>query len=465
MKKTESLRENPLGYERVGKLILKFSIPAIASNLLNAIYNIVDQIFIGHGIGYDGIAATSIAFPLVTIVSAVAIMLGVGCASSFNLNLGADNRERAEKMAGTGLSVMVLAGLALMTVFLLFLAPFLRMFGATNEIMDLSMDYTSIVVLGIPFQVITIGVSHLIRADGSPNWAMISMMSGAVFNFIFDPVFMFGFGWGIKGIAWATTLGHLLSAIMSLSYIVRGMKAVTLTKKLLIPKLGNIKTICALGLAGFSNQIAMSLVNIVLNNTLRYYGDLSVYGSTVALGAVGAISRISMIFISCVVGLGQGAQPIYSFNYGARNYSRVSETLKRVLFFNIAIATTFFALFQLFPRPIIGIFGTGSEQYFEFATRYLRIFMFMTFTNGLQPSAASYFTATGRAKMGIFISLTRQLIFLIPLLLILPIFHGLDGAMFAGPIADVVAASLSIVIFSREFKKLKNAVRLPDNEA
>ena len=458
MKENVTVSHNPLGYERIGKLILRFSIPAIASNLLNAIYNIVDQIFIGHGIGYDGIAATSITFPMVTIVAAISIMLGVGCAASFNLNLGAGNREKAEELAGNGLSVMAFSGVTLMAIFLIFLTPLLRLFGATDEIMGMSTDYAFIVVLGTPFQVLTMGACQLIRADGSPNWSMISMMSGAVFNLIFDPVFMFVFGWGIKGIAWATTLGQVLSAILSLSYIIRGMKTVKLTKELFRPKARNIKTICSLGISGFANQIAISLVTIVLNNTLRYYGDLSHYGSTIALGAVGAISRINMIFVAAVVGLGQGCQPINSFNYGARNFTRVKETLRNALMCNVLIAVLFFALFQLFPKMIIGIFGQGSPEYFEFATRYLRIFMFMTFSNGLQPMAASYFSATGRAKMGAFISMTRQIIFLIPLLLILPIFLGIDGAVFAGPISDTVSATLSIILFSREIKRLNSAI-------
>ena len=465
MNTTLQTTDNPLGYERIGKLILKFSIPAIASNLLNAIYNIVDQIFIGHGIGPSGIAATTIAFPIFTIVAAVSIMLGVGCASSFNLNLGAGNKEKAGKMAGNGLSIMLISALVLTAVFLVFLKPLLFLFGATNDIIDLSTDYTFIVVLGIPFQMMTMIGCYLARADGSPNWSMLSMMAGAVFNLIFDPVFMFAFGWGIKGIAWATTLGQVLSAVLSLSYIARGMKTVELVKSSFLPTFSNFKTMCSLGFAGFSNQIAITLVNIVLNNTLRYYGDLSHYGSTVALGAVGAISRVNMIFIACVVGLGQGCQPIYGFNYGAQDYSRVKDTLRKAIISGTTIALICFALFQFFPHLIISIFGEGSDEYFEFATRYLRIFMFMTFTNGLQPLAASYFTSTGRAKMGAFISMTRQIIFLIPLLLILPVFLGIDGAVYAGPISDVVAAVLSVIFFSREFGKLNSMIRLPARNA
>ena len=451
----EILKANPLGYEKIGKLIFRFSAPAIASNLLNAVYNIVDQIYIGHGIGYSGIAATNIAFPLVTITAAISIMLGVGCASNFNLNLGAGNRERAEKFAGSGLCMMLMSGVALAAAAIIFLSPLLRLFGANDEILGLATDYTFIIALGIPFQVMTVGTCTLIRADGSPNRAMLCMVSGAVFNIVFDPIFMFAFGWGIKGIAWATTLGQVLSMSIASAYFARGMKSVRLSKDSFIPNLSNAKAICMLGLSGFTNQIAITLVNIVLNNTLNHYGAQSHYGSTTALGAVGAIAKINIVFISFCIGVSQGCQPINGFNYGARNYARVRQTLISAIFCVMIISAAFFTVFQLFPRQIIAIFGQGSPEYFEFGTRYLRIFMFMTFTNGLQPLAAGYFSATGRATIGMFISITRQILFLIPLLLILPVFYGIDGVVYAGPIADSTAAVLSSVFFVREIKSLR----------
>ena len=452
--------ENPLGYEKIGKLILRFSTPAIASNLLNAVYNIVDQVFIGNGIGYSGIAATTITYPLVTITNALSIMLGIGCASDFNLNLGAGDNEKAGEIAGNGLSVMAISGLSLMAVFLIFFTPLLYLFGATAELMPLTMDYARIIAIGIPFQVMTMGACYLVRADGNPNWSMVCMVSGAVFNLIFDPVFMFGFGWGIKGIAWATTLGQVLSACLALAYIARGMKTVTLFKSSFRPKLSHTRDMCSLGMSGFANHFAMTLVNIVLNNVLKYYGDLSHYGSAIVLGAVGAISKINTVFVAFFVGIGQGSQPINSFNFGAKNYYRVKDTLKRALICDIVIGVVFFAIFQLFPRTIIGFFGEGSPDYFEFATRYIRIFMFMTFSNGLSPLASSYFSATRRAKLGAFISMTRQIIFLIPLLVILPIYLGIDGAVFAGPIADTVAAILSIIAIAWELRRLNNEINL-----
>jgi putative MATE family efflux protein len=458
VKDVTAVKANPLGYENVGKLILRYSLPAIASNLVNAIYNMVDQIFIGHGIGYGGIAATNIAMPLVTLTTAASLLIGVGSASNFSLCLGTGNHERAEKIAGNGLVMMAICGVSLTVLSLMFLPALLRAFGATDEIMALAYDYTFIVALGFPFQIMTVGVCQLIRADGNPNWAMVCMMSGAVFNLIFDPVFMFTFGWGIKGIAAATSLGQLLSSTLAFSYIIRGMKTVNLTKGSLLLKSQYVNSICALGVAGFFNQLASACVTIILNNTLRHYGDLSRYGSTVTLGAVGAISKVNIFLVMFMVGIGQGCQPVYGFNYGAKNFVRVKATLKTAFVCLMSIAVLFFCVFQLFPHQIIGIFGSGSQEYFDFATRYLRIFMFMTFINGLQPLASNYFTATGRAKIGMVVALTRQIVFLAPLFLIFPIFFGIDGVVYAGPVADGAAATLAAYLMLKEMKRLNQLI-------
>ncbi|MCL2227485.1 MAG: MATE family efflux transporter [Oscillospiraceae bacterium] len=453
--RNEALSANPLGYEKITRLIVRFAAPAILSNLLNALYNVFDQIFTGHGIGYDGVAAIGVTFPFFTITGAVSVMLGLGVAANFNLSLGAGKQAEAERITISGISAMLISGIAMAALFMLFLEPLLILFGATAEILELSMDYMSIIILGIPFQVLTVGLTSLVRADGSPNWSLLCMLSGAVVNIILDPLLMFTAGLGIRGVAWSTALGQLFSAGLAVMYLARGLKTIKLPRKFVIPSWDCLKKICALGAAPFSNQIAMTLVAIVLNSALRHYGEQSVYGSTVVLGAVGAISRINIIFIGFVIGIGQGCQPINGYNFGAKNYERVKDTLKTALKMNIVIACVFFALFQLLPHQIIGIFGDGPPEYFSFATRYLRVFMFMTFSNGLQPLAASYFSATGRAKMGIFISFTRQIIFLIPLLLIFPMFLGIDGILFAGPIADTVAAVLAVIFIYREFKKLK----------
>ena len=450
---------NPLGYERIGKLILRFSAPAIVSNLLNAFHNIVDQILIGHGIGYAGIAAIGITFPLVTITAAISIMLGVGCASAFNLYQGAGKHEKAAMIVGNGLIMMVVSGLFITAMSLTFLDQLLFLFGATPDIIDLSAEYSRIIVFGKPFQILLVGAVFLIRSDGSPNWAMFTMMSGAVVKLIISPIFMFTFGWGVSGVAWATVISQVLSAGVGLIYIFRGFKTIRLTRDTIRLRFANIKEICMLGMAGFFNQFAMTIMNIVMNNTLRHYGGLSPYGISATLGAVSVATRVNMIFISCAVGLGQGCQPICGFNYGARNFARVKQTLKTAIICNIVIGAMFFTLYQIIPRQILGIFGEGSPEYFAFGTRFLRMFMLLTFVNGLQPLASSYFSSTGRAHMGVFTSMTRQIIFLIPLLLILPNFLGIDGVLYAGPIADLAAATLAIIFFTREFKKLNRRIK------
>ena len=455
---TEMAKANPLGYEKIGKLIFRFSMPAILSNLVNAIHNIVDQIYIGHGIGTAGIAATNIAFPLVTITTSIALLVGVGASTAFNLNLGAGHTKKAEKLAGNGIVLCAVCGFIVSVLSCMFMTPILKAFGANAEIIDLAREYTFIIALGFPFQVLTVGLCQLIRSDGSPNWASGSMMAGAIFNIIFDYVFMFGFGWGIKGIGWATTLGQVLASSLASLYLIRGLKSIKLTKDAFKLSPPIIKEICSLGIAGFVNQISQSIVQITLNNTLRHYGELSRYGSTIPLAAVGAIGKIGVFYIMCNVGVGQGCQPIYGFNYGAKNYARVKETLKMAISCMMVISLLFFTALQLFPRQIISVFGQGSEAYYDFAVRYIRIAMFMTIVNGFQPAGSGYFTSTGRVMKGMFITMTRQLIFLLPLLLILPYFFGIDGVVFAAPTADSISAVISIWMIRSEMKRLDGLI-------
>lgn len=446
---------NPLGTQPVGKLITKFAVPAIISFLVTAIYNIVDQIFIGQGIGMIGMAATNVAFPLTTICTAVSLLIGVGAASNFNLKLGAGDTETASHTAGNALTLATLSGTAIAAIALVCMRPMLAIFGATEQVMPYAIPYTTITALGIPFLVFTTAANNLIRADGSPSYAMVSMLAGAIFNVIFDPVFLFVFNMGIEGIAWATTLGQMLSCGISLWYLVRKFKSVPLKRKHLRPQRQYVGVICRLGMASSINQLAMTAVQIVMNNTLRHYGALSVYGSDIPIAVVGAISKINILFLGFTLGIAQGLQPITSFNYGARKFARVREAVLTALKYVCLISCVAFAVFQLFPRQIISIFGQGSEAYFEFAVKYLRVFMVMTFINGIQPLTSNFYTSIGKAKLGVWISLTRQVLFLIPLVLILPLYMGIDGVLYAGPIADGISAVLAIYLIVRELRQLK----------
>lgn len=447
-------RENPLGTEPVGNLIAKFAVPAVISMLVSAFYNIVDQIFIGQGVGMLGNAATNVAFPVTIICTATALLLGIGTASNYNLEMGAGRERKASEIAGTGLAFLGISGIVIAAVILLFLENLLMLFGATEDVMSYAADYTGITALGIPFFVLTTGGNHIIRADRSPTYSMVCMLTGAILNTILDPLFIFVFGWGIKGAAAATVIGQVVSGILVIIYFARFRK-MELTKEMFRPKGRYLKLIGALGMASCINQVALAVVQVVMNNVLRHYGALSDYGSDIPLACVGIVTKLNQVFLAICIGISQGCQPIWGFNYGAGNFERVRKTYKMSAILCTINAAVFFLCFQLFPHQIISIFGTGSELYFRFAERYLRVFLLLTITNGIQPMSAGFFTSIGKAKLGVVMSLTRQVLFLLPLIVIFPLFIGIDGVMYAGPIADGAAFLIAVLFAGRELRKMR----------
>lgn len=452
---SENIKQgNPLAEEKIGRLIARFAVPAIISMLVSSLYNIVDQIFIGQGVGMLGNAATNIAFPVSIICTATALLLGIGSASNYNLEAGAGRNDRAAEIAGNGLAMLVICGVVIGAVVLIFLNPLLHLFGVTKEILSYAQDYTGITAIGIPFLILTTGGNHLIRADRSPTYSMTCMLTGAILNTILDPLFIFVCHWGIKGAAAATVIGQVVSGLMVIYYFSKKRK-MELKRSMFLPKAGYLKMIVSLGMASCINQIAMAIVQTTMNNTLRYYGAQSMYGSEIPLACVGVISKVNMVFMAIAIGIAQGCQPIWGFNYGAHNYDRVREAYKKAFAICIVLGVVFFGCFQLFPRQIVSIFGSGSEAYFHFAERYFRIFMFVTFLNGIQPMSSAFFTSIGKSKLGIVVSMTRQIIFLLPLILIFPLFMGIDGVMYAGPIADGAAALVAIIFAEREMKALQ----------
>ena len=445
---------NPLATEKTEKLMVRFAIPAIISMLVSSLYNIVDQIFIGQGVGMLGNAATNIAFPISIICTATALLLGIGSASNYNLESGAGNQEKACRIVGTGLSMLVACGIIIAGIVLVFLDPLLKIFGVAPEVLPYAQDYTGITAWGIPFLILTTGGNHLIRADRSPAYSMACMLTGAILNTILDPLFIFGFHLGIRGAAWATVIGQVISGLLVILYFCRFRK-MELAGEMLMPRGKYLKAVMSLGVAACINQISMAAVQITMNNTLRSYGAVSVYGTDIPLACVGVISKVNMVFMAICIGLSQGCQPIWGFNYGAGSFGRVRETYYKAFRTSLAIGILFFLCFQFFPRQLVSIFGTGSEEYFHFAERYFRIFMFMTFMNGIQPMSSGFFTSIGKAKLGIAVSLTRQVIFLLPLILIFPLFMGIDGVMYAGPIADGAAALVAVTCAVREIRLMK----------
>lgn len=443
--------ENPLGSEPVSTLLRRFAVPSVIAMLVSALYNMVDQLFIGHSIGVLGNAATNVAFPLSMVCTSIGLLCGIGGAANFNLCMGRREPEHAKSYVGSAISMLAILGVILCVAVQLFLRPMMLLFGATPDVIDYACTYTRITSIGFPFLIVTIGGSNLIRADGSPKFSMLCNLVGAIVNTILDPLFIFVFHMGMAGAALATITGQILSFALVVFYL-RGFKTLPLSLSDLKPNMACWARIAALGATPAFNQVAMMVVQIVMNNTLTYYGSNSVYGSDIPLACAGIISKVNMLFFSFVIGISQGLQPIVSFNFGAQKYDRVKDAYKKAVFAATAISIVAFLCFQLFPRQIIGIFGSGSEEYLHFAERYFRIFLFFTFLNGIQPVSSNFFTSIGAPKKGIFLSLTRQIIFLLPLLLIFPYLFGIDGVMYTAPIADLAAASVSIVMVVLEFK-------------
>ena len=443
--------ENPLGSEPVSSLLRRFAIPSVIAMLVSALYNMVDQLFIGHSIGVLGNAATNVAFPLSMVCTSIGLLCGIGGAANFNLCMGRREPEHAKPYVGSAISMLAILGVILCVAVQLFLRPMMLLFGATPDVIDYACTYTRITSIGFPFLIVTIGGSNLIRADGSPKFSMLCNLVGAIVNTILDPLFIFVFHMGMAGAALATITGQILSFALVVFYL-RGFKTLPLSLSDLKPNMACWARIAALGATPAFNQVAMMVVQIVMNNTLTHYGSNSVYGSDIPLACAGIISKVNMLFFSFVIGISQGLQPIVSFNFGAQKYDRVKDAYKKAVFAATAISIVAFLCFQFFPRQIIGIFGSGSEEYLHFAERYFRIFLFFTFLNGIQPVSSNFFTSIGAPKKGIFLSLTRQIIFLLPLLLIFPYLFGIDGVMYTAPIADLAAASVSIVMVVREFK-------------
>ena len=447
---------SPLGIKPVGVLLAEFAIPSIIAMLVSALYNIVDQFFIGHFVGMLGNAATNVAFPLTMSCTAISLMCGIGGAANFNLNMGRGNKDKAAKYAGNAILMTVVIGVMLCLFTKIFLKPMMITFGATEQTLQFSLTYTGITSFGFPFLIFTTGGSNLVRADGSPRFSMLCTLIGAVVNTALDALFMIWFDLGIEGAAWATVIGQVVSALLVAVYLKR-FKTVPLKRECFRPKAACWGNIARLGMSPCINQIAMMVVQIVLNNVLTFYGKQSAYGGEIPLACAGIISKVGMMFFSIVIGISQGMQPIVSFNYGAKQYARVIEAVWKSIACATVISMIAFLCFQIFPRQIIGLFGQESEEYFQFAERYFRIYMFFTFANQFQPIVANMYTSIGKAAAGAFMSLTRQILFLMPLLVILPKFFGLEGAMYAAPIADFVAFFIAGAMLLRETRLLKRA--------
>lgn len=451
------MNSNPLGEKNIGTLLAEFAVPSIVAMLVSSLYNIVDQFFIGQSIGELGNAATNISFPLSISCIAIALLFGIGGASSFNIALGKGQlspkeAQKAPYFIGNAVTMLISCGILLFLITQLFLNPLLIFFGSPDNVLPYARPYTRIVSFGFPFLILATGGGHLIRADGRPKFAMICNLTGAIINTILDALFVFGFRWGMSGAAAATVIGQVISGGMAI-YMLLHAKNISLHAAHFVPHREYVGRILSLGAAPCSNQLAMMIVQIVMNKSLKYYGSLSVYGEAIPIACAGIITKVNQVFLAFIIGISQGLQPIVSFNYGAGKYLRVKKAYLRAAFCGFLLALTAFAMFQLIPKQIISLFGDGSREYYSFAESYFKIFLFFTFLNFLQPITSNFFTAIGKPKGGVFLSLTRQIIFLLPLIVVLPLFLGIDGIMYAGPVADFMAGLTAIVMVGYELHK------------
>ena len=458
--------ENILGTEKIGKLIRKFSIPCIISMLVNSLYNIVDQIFIGWGVGYLGNGATNIVFPLTMIALAFALMLGDGASAYLSLKLGEKKKEEAAKGVGNGIMLAVIISIVFCAITLIFLPQLLNIFGCTEALREYAISYGKIIAIGLPFMMIGTTLNSVIRADGSPKYSMTSMVSGAVLNTILDPIFIFVFKMGVEGAAIATVISQIVTFGLNVIYI-KKFKSITLNKETLKLKINTSRKVTTLGISSFITQMSFVFVMATENNLLGKYGVDSEFGSEIPITVLGIVMKISQILNSIIIGISAGSQPIFGYNYGARKFERVKETLKIVLGSSIIISTIAFILFQTIPDKLISIFGSGDEKYIEFACITFRTYLLLCICNGIQIPSGIFFQAIGKSIKSAILSLSRQILFLIPSMLIFSKMFGLMGVLYAGPFADGLAFVLAAVLLIKEVKKLKqgasNSQTIKDN--
>ncbi len=453
---------NPLGYEPIGKLLLAFSVPSVISMLVNSVYNIVDQIFIGQGVGVLGNAATTIAFPVVTIMLAISTMIGSGGCAYASLRMGEGDDEAADRTLNNLFVLSILAGLVMTVLGLVFLEPMLRAFGAKDTVMPYARDYTAIILLGAPFSVLSVSLSNMVRADGSPRMSMYGIIIGAVLNTILDPIYIFVFHWGVKGAAIATITSQLISSVILSFYFWKKGVHMRFDRRFMGLRGELCARICTLGISSGITQGVACIMQIVMNNSLKYYGDLSPVGGETAQAAMGIVMKIAMILGSVCVGIGVGSQAILGFNRGARHFHRVRRTyLIAVVAATIAI-TAGWAVCQLAPEQILSLFGTGDQNFTDFGVRCMRTYIFGIFCAGFQIVSTGYFQATGQPLKASLLSMLRQLLLLIPLILILPTFFGLTGILYAGPIADISSGVIVALFIVPEMSKLSRLTAQED---
>lgn len=446
--------QSPFATEPIGRLIVKFAVPSVIALLVNSLYNIVDQIFIGWGVGYLGNGATNIVFPITIIALALSMMIGNGGAAYLSLKMGEGEVETAKKGVGNAVTLVTIVSILLAVIFLIWIDPILTLFGATDVLRPFALEYGFIIGAGLPFMMISAAINSMIRADGSPKYAMLSMVIGAIINVILDPVFIFVFQMGVKGAAIATIIGQVASFLVSVLYMPH-FKSVQLNKSSFAPCAKVSVNIVIFGLSSFITQFAITIVMALTNNLLAKYGAQSVYGAEIPLTATGIVMKVNQIMIAILLGIATGTQPIIGYNYGAKSYHRVKKALEISLIASEIVSVAAFLIFQFAPMSVVSLFGSEEGLYNEFAVKAFRIFLMLCPLTGFQTIAAVYLQAVGKPVKSAILSLARQIIFFVPTALILPIFLGVEGVLWTGPVADGLAFLLSLAFLLYERNHLK----------
>lgn len=446
---------------KISKLLLKFSVPCVMGLLISAFYNIVDQIFIGNSeLGYLGNAATGVSFPVICIANAFAWCVGDGAASYLSICAGRKDTDSAHKCVGTGITVTLLISIVLAAICEIIAEPLMLLFGASPQTLELAVTYFRIITAFFPFYLLLNVLNSMIRADGSPAFAMAATLVGAVLNIILDPLFIFVFKWGISGAAWATAIGQTASFILCAVYFFKP-KSFKLTKHSFIPDIDILQKVVGLGAATFVTQISIVAVSLVCNMTLAHYGALSKYGQDIAISVFSIQTKVFTIVLNIVTGIALGGQPIFGYNYGAGRMDRVKKAYKIVLCSTLITCIVATIIFQLWPEAVVGIFGSGNELYQEFAVKTFKIYLSLVTVTCLIKMTALFFQSIGKSAGAVISSLVRDLVCFIPLAIILPaVFEknepgsGIYGILFAAPISDLVALVIILVLTVRFFKKL-----------
>ena len=440
---------NILGTEKIGKLIWKYSLPAIVGTVVMALYNIIDRIFIGQGVGPLAISGLALTFPFMMLLMAFGLLIGAGSAARISITLGENNREKAEKILGNAFTLTLIISGSVIILSYIFMSDLLRLFGGTEKTIRYAEDFMRIIIPGGIFSALSFGFNNIMRASGYPKKAMYTMIICAILNAILDPIFIFWFHWGIQGAAIATNISYIVGTIWVLSHFMKKDSNLQFKRKNFRLEKDIVLSIISIGLSPFSMQLAASFVIILVNATLIHYGG------DLAIGAFGIINSINTLIVMIIIGLNQGTQPIIGYNYGAKLYDRMFRTLKYAVVIATGLTTIGFITGTFLPAAMASLFTRDLELQ-AIATKALRISVTMFPIVGIQIVVTNFFQSIGKAKISIFLSLTRQFLFLVPCLLILPPVYGLTGAWAAMPVSDffsTIITMFTIFFYNRKFRK------------